>query len=251
MKQQSASPPKESPRLPESYYSAAAMAVARFIARPLLHLGYFYRVEGVEHVPLQGPVIVAPNHVSYWDPVIVTHPIKRPVYYLAWKNLFVGFFGKAIRSLGAIPVDTETGADRAAYSAALRLLHGGNCVCIFPEGQRGWDGQLLPLEPGVVRLSLSTGAPIVPFVIHGAFEAWPRWQLLPRLFVPIHALILPPIHPRPAHSPAEKRAEAKRLLRELELALMDGLRRLKRESAPAKSPAPHTARLATPAQTKG
>jgi len=206
-------------------YSPLVMGIARAIARVWLPLAYWYRAEGVSHVPDAGPVILAPNHTSFLDPILITYPLtKRRLYYLAWHRLFGNpVFARLIRALGAISLDTDRKADRAAFEAALALLKHGEAICLFPEGIRGWDGRLYPLQPGVARLALATGAPIVPVVVEGALEAWPRWRLLPGAFTPIRVTFLPAIRPRECRSATERRAESDRLLAELQTALRSRL----------------------------
>jgi 1-acyl-sn-glycerol-3-phosphate acyltransferase len=201
------------------------MAVARAIATVWLPLCYWYRSSGSEHVPPRGAVILAPNHTSFLDPVLVTYPIRqRRLYYLAWHQLFANpAFAWVIRALGAISLDTERKADRVAYEKALHLLREGEAICLFPEGVRGWDGRLYPLQSGVARLAMASGAPIIPVAVRGALEAWPRWRSLPRAFVPISVRYLEPIIPQPTTNAAERRAETQRLLTELDRVLRRSL----------------------------
>lgn len=186
----------------------------------VLPVGFFFRSEGFEQVPDTGPVIIAPNHTSYLDPYLISYPMRRPVYFLAWEGLFRSrLVGGALRRLGAIPLDTKRGSDRDAYEAALVLLRAGHAVALFPEGGRGWDGRLNPLRPGAGRLAAATGAPIFPVQLGGVFQAWPRWQRFPTFFRPVRSRCLAPLTPRPCRNPAERRAEAIRLTDSLEQAL--------------------------------
>lgn len=143
-----------------------------------LYFGIQFR--GVEHVPLRGPVLIVPNHVSYADPVLVSIPVHRPVHYMAWEAFFkIPLFGRLIRWLGAFPVRIEE-ADRRAAREALRLLRGGRAVLIFPEGGRSKDGRPLSFRPGTFRLALAAEATVVPVTIAGIFEAWPASRRFPR-----------------------------------------------------------------------
>lgn len=203
------------------------MMVARAIAVLWLPVFHRYRSRDIKHVPTAGAVILAPNHTSYLDPVVITYPLRhRRLYYLAWHQLFANrYFAALIRRLGAIPLDTDRRADRAAFEAALALLRDGEAVCLFPEGIRGWDGQLYSLQSGVARLAVASGAPIIPVAVSGTLEAWPRWRRLPRAFVPITVRFLPPILPRPAATSAERKAETLRLMGELRDSLTQALER--------------------------
>jgi 1-acyl-sn-glycerol-3-phosphate acyltransferase len=136
---------------------------------------------GLENVPDEGAVIIAGNHPSYLDPVLVALPISRVVRFMAWDALFkIPVLGPLIRSLGAFPVDVRRGKGEAAYREACRVLESGDALGIFPEGQRSERGPMGELRTGVARLAIETGAPIVPVTIGGAYRAWPRWRLLPK-----------------------------------------------------------------------
>ncbi|MFQ5898733.1 MAG: lysophospholipid acyltransferase family protein [Candidatus Methylomirabilia bacterium] len=152
--------------------------------RPFLWLfarAYFgIRLEGRHHVPLQGPLIIASNHVSYADPVFVCVAIRRPVHYLAWSRLFeVPGFGWLIRRLRAFPVETESADPRAARKA-VRLLRAGAALMVFPEGGRTQDGRLQPFKLGAFRLACSLHVPVLPVTILGGHEAWPPHRRFPR-----------------------------------------------------------------------
>lgn len=153
------------------------------------------RFEGVSHVPLQGPLIIVPNHVTYADPPLVSIPVPRPIYYMAWRRLFeVPGLGWLIRRFRAFPVEVEM-ADTKATREAVRLLRSGAAVMIFPEGGRSLDGRLQPFKPGAFRLACSLGVPVLPVTIVGGHEAWPPHRLLPRpgrITIIYHPPILPP-----------------------------------------------------------
>ena len=147
----------------------------------LLGRGYFgVRFEGVENIPPEGPLIIAPNHVTYADPALVTLAARRPVYFMAWNRLFtVPLFGRLIRFLRAFPLETES-ADPTAVRGAARLLKAGQAVMIFPEGGRTPDGRLQRFKPGAFRLACSQGAAILPVTIVGGHESWPPQRAFPR-----------------------------------------------------------------------
>ena len=167
--------------------------------RPALWLGaraYFgVRFEGVQHIPAAGPLLIVPNHVMFADPVLVSIPICRPVYYMAWDALFrVPGLAWLIRRLRAFPVEIES-ADPKAAREAVRLLQAGEAVMIFPEGGRSPDGRLQRFKPGAFRLACSLDVPVLPVTIVGGHEAWPPGRMLPRprrLSLTYHPLITPP-----------------------------------------------------------
>lgn len=169
------------------------------VFRPFLRLGaqvYFgIRFENVHHIPASGPLIIAPNHVTYADPVLVTIPIRRPVFYMAWNALFrVPGLGWLIRRLRAFPVEIDSADPRATREAARRL-RAGEAVMIFPEGGRSQDGRLQPFKPGAFRLACGLGVPVLPVTITGGHEVWPPGRVLPRpgrVTIVYHAALPPP-----------------------------------------------------------
>lgn len=142
------------------------------------------RLEGaVEEVPRDGPVIVAANHASNLDPVVLgAHllpRIGRRFQWLGKRELFdwpvVGWMA---RNGGVHAVDRGA-ADVEAYRLAKRILDEGHVLFVFPEGTRSADGALQRARDGVAVLALRTGAPIVPVGIAGSSARWPRGQKLP------------------------------------------------------------------------
>lgn len=126
-------------------------------------------------LPPNEHMIVACNHSSNMDPVIVGCFFPRRLRYFAKEELFTNWlFGACISALGAVPVSR---ADNASAAGALRgfmkLYQEGNDVLIFPEGSRTLDGKLQPLEAGVALIASHEHAPILPVFIHGAFKAMP------------------------------------------------------------------------------
>lgn len=142
----------------------------REICRIVLRTLWRFKSIGSERVPETGPVIVAANHVSYLDPVVLGSGMKRPLTYLAKKELFaIPVLGPLISALGAKPLDREAGGV-AAVRAALRVLKDGHCVGIFPEGTRNLDGSA-PEKGGVALLAALSGAVVVPAGIVGTRDA--------------------------------------------------------------------------------
>lgn len=168
------------------------------VFRPAIWLGarlYFgIRFEGVQHIPREGPVIIAPNHVTYADPPLVTIPVRRPVYYMAWSALFqIPGLAWLIRRLRAFPVEIET-SDPRATREAVRLLQAGEAVMIFPEAGRSPDGRLQTFRPGAFRLACSLHVPVLPVTIIGGHQSWPPGRIFPRpgrLTIVYHPVIWP------------------------------------------------------------
>lgn len=153
------------------------------LCRPPFHalcrLYFGLELRGVEHIPIAGAVIIAPNHQTFADPPLVTIPVRRPIHYMAWSHLFaVPVFGAWIRRLRAFPVDLEA-RDDAAIRETVRLLRAREAVMIFPEGGRTPDGTLQPFKLGAFRLAVSHETPVLPVTIAGGFESWPAGRTLP------------------------------------------------------------------------
>ena len=139
-----------------------------------------YRVIGAENMIEEGPCIIAANHCSYLDPPLVGVACKRAIHYLARKSLLdVPILGPILPQLNVIPVD-QRNADRSALMGAIRVVRNGGAVLIFPEGTRSPDGRLRPAQPGIGMIVAKTGAPVVPVIISGSFEALPRGEVIPR-----------------------------------------------------------------------
>lgn len=145
-------------------------AFARGVCKLVFVLLWRLRVDGREHVPATGPLIVACNHISYLDPAALGSALPRPVTYLAKKELFaIPVLGPLIRRLGAYPLDREAGGV-AAVRAAMRVLKEGRCVGIFPEGTRNTSGTAQE-KGGAALLAALSGAPIVPAAVVGTKRA--------------------------------------------------------------------------------
>ncbi len=147
----------------------------------LFRILFSYECAGHEKLPAAGPALIAANHPSYLDPVLLSLRVRRPILFMAWDAIFrVPLLGWLVRLFGAFPVDTRPGRGRDAYAQAKRLVEEGNLVGIFPEGKRSRGGWLEPeLRRGAARIALETRAPLYPATIRGAFRAWPYFRALP------------------------------------------------------------------------
>ena len=158
---------------------AALVPVTRLAFRPV--------VEGREHVPAQGPVIMAANHLSALDSFIVPLVSPRQVAFLAKAEYFTRpgirgrLTGSTLRGLGAVPVPRgEHRAAQAALETALDVLREGRAFGIHPEGSRSRDGRLYRGRTGVAWLALASGAPVVPVALVGTERIQPVGARLPR-----------------------------------------------------------------------
>ena len=216
--------------LPAPLYRALRSLV-RGIAR-----GYWrVEVEGAEHVPAEGAVIVAPVHRSFMDFLVAAQTTRRKLFYMAKDDLWRSpRFGRFLESIGAFPVNRE-GTDRLAMARSQSVLERGEALVLFPEGTRRAGPVIEDLHEGAAFLAARTGAPIVPVGIGGTAEAMPKGSKFVRP-VKVHVVVGPPLEPPPrssmgrvprhqVHELTERlRAELQRLYDEAQ-ARADGARR--------------------------
>ena len=142
-----------------------------------LALSWWQRLEvdGREHFPRTGPVLVLPNHVTYFDPFSIMVAVRRPVHFMAGEGLFQQrWAGLLARWAGAVPRKKRV-ADVLSVRQLARWAEVGGAVGLFPEGERSWDGRPLPLLPGIGRLIRAFGHPVVTARIVGGYRQNPRW----------------------------------------------------------------------------
>lgn len=176
--------------------------ISRWIVRIVCRLYFRIEFEGVERVPKAGAMIIAPNHVSYLDPIWVSIPINRPLRYMTWDRMTrLPLIGRVMLAYGSFPVNVERG-DRGALKASLEQLRAEGGLMIFPEGARTRTGRLESFKPGVIRLALETGAPIVPVTIIGGYRAFSPHHFIPRPFK-VKVIYHNPIKLAKSDSPAE------------------------------------------------
>ena len=154
--------------------------VSRLTLGPVAKGLFRAKIVGRKNVPRTGPVILASNHLSFMDSVIITLFAPRPVSFLAKDSYFTGkgvkgFLSKTFfRSIGAIPVTRGVGqAAQQALDAGLGLLHEGEAFAIYPEGTRSRDGRLYRGKTGVAWLALNAGVPVVPVALSGTDKVQP------------------------------------------------------------------------------
>jgi cytidylate kinase len=145
-----------------------------WLSRLLAQILFRFRILHRERMIQSGPVILAMNHQSFFDPPLAGNASNRAIFFLARKTLLDHWFwGWLLPKLNVIPVDQE-GSDRSALKALIRILRAGEATLVFPEGGRTLDGNLQPAQPGIGLVIAKTLAPVVPMRIFGAHQAWPR-----------------------------------------------------------------------------
>jgi 1-acyl-sn-glycerol-3-phosphate acyltransferase len=136
-------------------------------------------VEGQDHVPPEGGVILACTHESHLDPMVLGASLRRKIGFVGRSTLFRNpIFGWLIHSLGARSFDRE-GPGGSEVKGVIELLEQGEALVFFPEGTRSPDGELHPLKAGIALLARRAGVPVVPIAVDGTFKCWPRHRKLP------------------------------------------------------------------------
>jgi len=153
--------------------------IARMVLQPLIHLWFGLRRHGTGHIPREGGVLLAANHRSFLDPFIVGCCARRPIYFVAKRELFEKRWqGWLLNALGAFPIRRGESDDEAMETARI-LLERGEAVVIFPEGTRVRRGGLGTPKRGVGRLALEAGVPVVPVAIAGTDKVRRGWVVRP------------------------------------------------------------------------
>lgn len=165
--------------------------------RPLFRFCWRFHVDGLDRVPIHGPTILTPNHISVIDSFFLPTVLPRGITFVGkaeylddWKTRWL------FPALGMIPIDRSGGdAAQAALDAARKVLRSGELFGIYPEGTRARDGLLHKGKTGAARLALETGAPIVPVGIIGTREIQPPDTPFPKLFRAVRVRFGEPIPP--------------------------------------------------------
>ncbi len=144
------------------------------VSKTIARLFFSFRVLYPERIVEKGPLILASNHQSYFDPPLVGICSRRGVYYLARKTLLqIPLLGKLLPHINVILVDRD-GNDMSALKSVIRTVKSGNAVVLFPEGTRSIDGNLQPAKAGIGLVIAKTRAPVQPVRIFGSYEAFPK-----------------------------------------------------------------------------
>jgi 1-acyl-sn-glycerol-3-phosphate acyltransferase len=148
--------------------------IARIACYLFCRLCFSFKVSGKENIPADGAFILVSNHQSFLDPLFCASGIKRQINYLARDTLFKNpIFRRLLYSINVMPLRRDE-ADFSAMKTIIRKLQAGQPVLLFPEATRTSDGRIAQFKPGLAFLCRRGNAAIVPVLIDGAFECWPR-----------------------------------------------------------------------------
>ena len=185
--------------------------IAAAVVKPLMRTWFRIRLEGEEQIPEAGPVILASNHRSNMDPVLLASAVRRPVAFMAKAELFVGPLGWIMRWIGQFPV-RRGGIDREALRRTDAVLARGSMLGLFPEGTRG-DGGFSAVHPGLAYIVVRQRCPVLPVAIFGTERVRRRFGWLP-FASPVRIVVGPAIDlPQSTGDRAGRRA-ASELLRQ-------------------------------------
>jgi 1-acyl-sn-glycerol-3-phosphate acyltransferase len=142
--------------------SSILFLAGRQMFRVIFSLFYRWRIEGVENIPQSGGAIIAPNHIGFFDSMLTGSAMKRPVHFMAKKELFsIPVFGWIIKQTNAFPVKRGV-QDIAAVRNTLSLLKKGRLLLVFPEGTRSKDGKIGKAKAGVGMIACTAQVPLIP-----------------------------------------------------------------------------------------
>lgn len=154
--------------------------LAKLAGRLVFSPAFRLRSRNPERIPKSGRLIVAANHTSYLDPVVLGTVFPRQIRFLMLKSIYDRLACKWFCvATGAIPIDRDKPSDLHAMKAALRVLSEEGVMGIFPEGGRSKTDTMMNFEPGLVRLAARAKAPILPAAIVGTRKAFPSGRLIP------------------------------------------------------------------------
>jgi 1-acyl-sn-glycerol-3-phosphate acyltransferase len=166
-------------RMREKSASPLVYWLMRAILTPFFLVYFRMNRIGREHIPAEGPLIIAANHRSFLDPFVIATMSRRPMHYVAKKEMFKRpWLAWILHTLGAFPVDRGAG-DGDMIQTAKAILARGDVVLMFPEGTRTRPGALGKPKRGVGRIALETGAPVVPVAVIGTEAVRRGWRIRP------------------------------------------------------------------------
>ncbi len=149
---------------------------------PLVRMLWISEVHGLEHIPRQGPCLVASNHESHFDFILFTAAVDRKIHYLAAEKYFEHPIWKWVLSfMGCIRVDRYSAMNVRAYKEITRVVKQGRLIGIFPEGTRSPNGKLMKAKNGVAHLAIKSGLPVIPVGMRGTWEIMSSREKKPKM----------------------------------------------------------------------
>lgn len=166
----------------------------RWFFKGILRLGFGLEVSGAEHIPVGGPAVLAVNHRSQIDPIVVAAAVPRRCTFLAAAELItMPVLGALVRPFRLVPVERGR-FDRRAIQECVACLERGEALVVFPEGKISTDGNLQPAHEGLAFIAARARVPVIPIGIAGTYEVWPLGTRIPhrgRITVRIGEAIVP------------------------------------------------------------
>ncbi len=185
-------------------YTLVPEYLLRFVFWGLMHTLYRLKKEGVEHIPEEGPALLACNHVSFIDALIIAAVCPRPIRFIMDHRIYriplLNLIFRAGRTIPIAPQKEDPVRLEQAYAEIARALGDGDLVCIFPEGGITWSGEIMPFKTGVTRILETTPVPVIPMALRGLWHsffsrqdgpAMTRWERL-RPFRAVRLVVAPP-----------------------------------------------------------
>lgn len=180
----------------------AGKAAIRIVGAALWSLRSF----GQDGVPRSGGVLLASNHQSVLDPPFVASCLPREIHFIARRSLIeIPVFGSAIVAMNTIPIERDSG-DVKGVKSAIERLKAGHALLMFPEGTRTRDGRIGPMKAGIRLVAERAAVPVVPVLIQGAYDVWPKGRALPRLSGRVSVVFGPPLDPSTLEGDVLRRA---------------------------------------------
>ncbi len=157
-------------------YSLLPEFLMRFLAWLIITVFYRVRPTGLENIPQSGPAVVVCNHVSYFDPIILSGSIRRPMRFVMWYKIFqMPLLNFIFRTMKAIPIAgarEDAGVMDEAFEQVDAELAAGNIVCIFPEGAITRDGEVARFRPGIEKIIARRPVPVIPVALGRLWGSW-------------------------------------------------------------------------------
>lgn len=199
--------------------------ICRFFLYVFLKMFFFFKTTGRKNLPRRGGCIIASNHLSYFDPIVLSVASPRILSFMAKQELFEKgwFFPGLIRALNAFPLQRGS-ADMKSIRFAINTLKNGGTLIIFPEGTRSKEGKVIEPQAGVSMLAAKANVPVIPTLIEGTDMAIPVHAKKISLFKPIDVHFSKPMFFREFRKNGELKAEYSRFSK----AIIDEIKLLKK-----------------------